>query len=103
MSKPRARRAVAWPTRLHADDAEPLASDLSSDHEGWAPGVPFAGAHQSFAFAGAPGRSEHQQHRDLCCRIGQHIWRVGDDDISGLGRGEIDIVGADREADDGFD
>ena len=72
----------------HAEDAEALAGNLPTDHEGRAPVLPLLIAHQAFAFARPPSRTQHQQHRDFRGGIAQHVRRIRDDDAPRLRRRE---------------
>ena len=89
----------------HADDAEPLAVDAMAEHPGWRPAVPFAAAAlQQIRALGEPARhGEDQRHGHVGGILGQHAWRVGDEDAA-VPRGfEVDIVDAGAELGDQFE
>jgi hypothetical protein len=84
----------------HTEDTEALAGDLPADHERRAPVLPQLVAHDMFAFAGAPRRAQHQQHRDLGGGVGKYVGRIRYDDLLAARRFEVDVIDADRKIGD---
>ena len=86
----------------HADDAD-LAVAQRADAQRIVLGLPQAGAHIAIGLDEFAQRRDQQSHRDVGDFLGQHVRRVGDDDVMLARIGEIDMVIADAEAGDDFE
>ena len=87
----------------HTQYAEPLAADLGAQQPGRRPGRPRRLAHHRLARAGLSRRPQQEEHRHIRGGVGQHVGGVGDGDAALGGRGDVDVIVADREGGDGGD
>ena len=58
--------------------------------------MPLSAAYQLFAFAQSSRDRQHERDSEIGGSVGQHIGRIGDEDAELGGRGDIDVVVADR-------
>src|SRR6188474_2002593 len=86
----------------HADDAEPLAKDAMAEHPSRRPAMPFAVAStkDGRALGQAPRYRNDQRHGHVGSVLGQHAWRIGNDDRAVPRSLEVDIVDAGPELSD---
>jgi hypothetical protein len=81
----------------HADDAQRRARHPGSQHVGWPPTAPGAGANVALALPDPPHYCEQQRHRQVRGVVGEHAGGVRHDDSVCRRGGEIDVVVSDPE------
>ena len=86
----------------HADDPD-LAVAQRADAQGIVLRLPQAGAQIAVGLDELAQGRDQKPHRDVGDLFGQHVGRVGDDDIVLARIGRIDVVVADAEARDDFE
>ena len=87
----------------HAEDAQPLAGDVHAHELGRRPAHPVVGPQHGRALVGAPRGAQQAEHGDVGGGVGQHVGRVADRDAALGGRGDVDMLVADREGGDHAD
>ena len=85
------------------DDHEPRASELEAQELRGFPRPPVALMNCSLCLSNASRRVQHQRHREVRRRVGQHVRRDADRDAALARRLEVDVVGADGVVRDDFE
>ena len=88
------------PDRAGPDDAERPAAQPGAEVPRHAPAPWLPRADPSLGGAEAAGGHEHERHREVGGRVGEHPGRVGHDDAALPASGDVDVVVADGDVRD---